>query len=237
MPSYVTVHFYNAVPGKEAELEAWFDKEHTSVLSRLRGFKHVERYQLTPEQLPPGKVHIWDYMTVYDFEFSNPEIHVPALGSFLADPRDRGLIKDDGSENVWSYGMYGGWLYSKNYTPDKELSHIMMLPANYVQGREAEYHKWYDEVHTWEVANTTGYVSFRRGGLLEPELQIRPRTFCPGSQLILAGMQTNDLPATMQEFIDRAAGTAKAENHGPRSSSASLARTVHVFKRLKTFRG
>ncbi len=236
MPSYVTAHFYNAVPGKESELAAWFEKEHAPVLPHLHGFKSVERYELTKEQLPPGLVHIWSHMTVYDFEFTNPEIHVPALGSFLVAPRERGLIKNDGSENIWSYGMYGGWLYSRNYTSGKDLSHVMMLPANYIQGREAEYHKWYDEVHTWEVANTPGYVSFRRGGLLPYEMQIQPRTFVPGSQLILAGMQTNDLPATLKEFTDRGTGKAGPENHGPRSTSASLARTVHVFKRLSTFK-
>ena len=131
--------------------------------------------------------------------------------------------------------MFSGWLYSFNWK-NQENSHVLMLPANFIPGREAEYHKWYDEVHRFEVTETPGFVAMRRGRLLPEDLQIEPRNYCPGSQLILNAMQTDDVDATIDEFIARSTGASKVLNHAPRSGSASIGRTVHCFKRLTTIR-
>jgi hypothetical protein len=238
MGSYVTVHLHNPAPQKEDELARWFTGTHAGILPKLRGFKQVDRFEITERQTPVCPVQPWRYMSLYELEFENPEIHVPALGSFLADARDAGLVALDGSECIWSYGMYSGWKYSSNWKPAEELSHVMMLPANFIYGREAEYQKWYDEVHTWEVAEVPGFVGMRRGRLLNQDIQIEPRNFCPGSQLILNGAQTGDFEAALDEFIARAYGKSKTPhlNHGPRHPSASVARTVHCFRRIATLR-
>ena len=235
MASYVTMHLHNAVPGKEAALAEWYAGPHATALQRLRGFVRTDRHQVTKDQVLPGIAQPWHYMTTYDFEFQNPEIHIPALGSLLADARDAGLIAQDGSECIWSYGMYSGWRYSSNYNGRNDFTHMMMLPANFIPGREAEYHKWYDEVHCWEVSETPDFVGMRRGRLLD--VQIEPKSFCPGSQLILAALQTTNLAATHQEFIGRSNGTIPdGVKHGPRSTSASMGRTVHFWETLKTVR-
>src|SRR5579862_3333044 len=128
MPTYATIHFHNPTPGKEDRLSAWFSAAHADILRRLRGFRKVDRFEVTEIQAPICPVQPWRYLSIYDFEFDNPEIHVPALGSFLADARDAGLIANDGSECIWSYGMYDHSAYAKNYfnanyNKKAELSH------------------------------------------------------------------------------------------------------------------
>jgi hypothetical protein len=243
MASYVTMHLHNAVPGKEKALADWFSGPHAKVLPLLRGFLKADRLEVTERQTPVSPVQPWKYMSVYDFELDHPEIHIPALGMFLADARDQGLIAQDGSECIWSYAMYDHSKFAKNYVsagynPKEELSHILMLPANFLPGMEEVYHKWYDEVHSREITEMPGFVGMRRGRLLPEDLQIEPRQFCAGSQIIFNSMQTKNLDDTIEEFIARAYGKSKTPemNHGPRHHSASVGRTVHIFKRLATNR-
>jgi hypothetical protein len=101
-----------------------------------------------------------------------------------------------------------------------------------IAGQDAEYHQWYDDVHSVEVSNSPGYVGMKRGALLD--VQVAPVHYCPGSQLILAAMQTDDLPATFAEFIARANGrSTSGSNWGERSQAASVARTVHIFASIQ----
>lgn len=163
---------------------------------------------------------------------ATPEIDIPALGQHLAELRDAKLIAQDGTERIHTYKMYHPWKYSKNYTPGP-LTHLMFLLANIVPGHEIEYHKWYDEVHSVEVSESPGYVGMRRGQL--SETQVPPVHHCPGDQLILGGIQTeqSELKGNLTEFIDRAFGRSSSGiAWGDRSTAASLARTVHVFESI-----
>lgn len=230
MTSYVTMHLHNASAGKETALAEWFSGPHRQALQRLRGFVGVQRFERTTQQVMPDIAQPWQFATVYDFELANPEIDIPALGPLLANARDMGLVRLDGTECLWSYQMYSGWRFSGNWRGGP-MSHIMYLPANVVPGREAEYHAWYDDVHRLEVTETPGFVAMRRGRLLD--VQIEPRSFCPGSQIILAGLQTDQLGEVQEEFKARSLGNSKSGvKHGPRSTSASAARTVHFFRRI-----
>jgi hypothetical protein len=230
MSSYVTMHLHNAAEGREAAAADWFSGRHREALPRLRGFVSVQRFERTAEQIMPDIAQPWQFASVYDFELERPEIDIPALGPLLAEARDLELIRSDGTECIWSYQMYSCWRYSANWRGGA-LSHIMYLPANVVHGREAEYHAWYDDVHRLEVTETPGFVGMRRGRLLE--IQVEPRSFCPGSQIIMAGLQTDRLGEVQEEFKARSLGNSKSGvKHGPRSASASAARTVHFFKRI-----
>lgn len=235
MASYVTAHYCNPAPGNDGALGDWFEGTHAAVLRRLRGFMRAERYQITEPQLMKDIAQPWKYATFYDFQLDNPEIHLPALGSFLAEARDDGLVARDGSECIWSYSMFSDWKYSPNWQGRGEFTHVMMLPGNFVPGREVEYHDWYENTHSVEVSNTPGFVGMRRGRLLDE--QIEPRSFCPGSELILGALQTHDLGAAQEEFVARAYGKSRSGvAWTPRSTAASMARTVHFFERVSTIK-
>ena len=224
---YVIMHLYNPEPGREDDLAAYFRETHVPRVLALRGIEGVQRFAVTDKQLMAECAQPWRYAVKYDFRTDTPKIDIPALGALLADMRDAGLIAADGAERTHSYRMYHEWKYSSNLTPGQPLSHLMFLLANITPGRDADYHKWYDEVHSVEVSEAAGYVGMLRGKL--SDVQVPPVNYCPGSELILGALQCDDLDFTIQDFIDRAYGRSPSGvAWSDRPKSASIARTVHM---------
>jgi len=231
MALYTTVHLHNVPAGREAEYAAWFDGPHRTALARLRGFDAADRYEVTPEQIMPDIAQPWRFVSIYDFDLPNPAIDIPALGPLVADARDAGMIADDDTERLYTYRLYTGWKYSPNYRPDQPFSGLSVLLGNYVAGRFEEYQTWYENVHSVEVINVPGKVAMKRGEL--SEVQIEPRRYCPGDQLVLCAQQTDDLMFTIRDFSERARGISPSGiAMEPRSTSGSFARTVHYFKKI-----
>jgi hypothetical protein len=231
MALYTTLHLHNLPAGREAEYAAWFDGSHRSSVLALRGFKAADRYEVTREQIMADIPQPWRFLSVYDFDLPNPLIDIPALGPLIADARDAGMIADDETERLYTYRLYSDWKGSPNWRPSEPLSGVSIILANYVPGRKAEYHKWYDEVHSVEVTNVPGHVAMKRGEL--SALQIEPRHYCPGDQLVMCAQQTDDLTFTIRDFSARAGGRSSSGiAMQPRSSSGSTARTVHYFRKV-----
>ncbi|MDT0509800.1 hypothetical protein [Novosphingobium sp. MMS21-SN21R] len=230
MALYTTIHLHNVPADKMADYAAWFDGPHREALARLRGFKAADRFEITEQQLGDA-FQPWQFLSVYDFDYTTPEIDLPALGPLLADARDAGLITPNESERIHSYRLYGDWKGSPNWQRDKPLSGVSVLLGNYVAGRFEEYQTWYENVHSVEVANVPGHVAMKRGEL--SNLQVEPRCYCPGDQLVMTAQQTDDLAFTIGDFVARALGHSPSGiAMEPRSSAGSLARTVHYFKKI-----
>jgi len=232
MSLYTTIHLHNVPAGREADYASWFDGKHQKDLGRLRGFRSADRYEVTPEQVMPDIPQPWRFMSVYEFDYAAPEIDLPALGPLLAEARDAGLIDASGeTERIHSYAMYSDWVSSPNHQQDKVFSGVSIILANFVAGREAEYHKWYNEVHGPEVTRVPGKVAMKRGRL--SDLQIEPKHYCPGSDLVFCAQQTDDLLFTVKDFSARARGVSPSGvAMAPRSSAGSFARTVHYFRKI-----
>lgn len=232
MTLHTTTHLHNVPAGREADYAAWFDGPHREALGRLRGFRSADRFEVTPEQVMPDIPQPWRFLSVYDFEYPSPEIDLPALAPLLAEARDAGLIDDsDESERIHTYRMYSDWVSGPNHRPDQPLSSVFIIPANYVAGMESEYHDWYDNVHMPEVSRVPGFVAMRRGRL--SELQLEPRRYCPGSDLVMCAHQTDDLLFSVKDFSARARGVSPSGvAMAPRSKAGSTARTVHFFRRI-----
>jgi hypothetical protein len=232
MALHTVLHLHNVPAGREAGYADWFAGPHHAALQRLCGFQGAERYEVTAEQIMPDIAQPWRYLSVYDFDFGSPAIDLPALGPLLAEARDAGLIADqDESERIYSYRLYSDWKPSPNWRRDQPFSGISVILANYVAGRFAEYQDWYDNVHSGEVINVPGHVAMKRGEL--SAVQIEPRRFCPGDQLVLCAQQTSDLMFTLRDFSARAGGRSPSGiAMQPRSKAASFARTVHYFRKI-----
>lgn len=232
MALYTTIHLHNVPAGREGEYGGWFEGRHREAVARLRGFKSADRYEVTREQIMPDIPQPWRYLSVYDFDLPDPLIDVPALGPLIAEARDARLIADeDETERLYTYRLYSDWKGSANWQRSEPFSGVSIILGNYVPGRKAEYHKWYDEVHSVEVTNVPGHVAMKRGEL--SPIQIEPRRYCPGDQLILCAQQTDDLAFTIKDFSARAGGRSPSGiAMQPRSASGSVARTVHYFKKI-----
>ena len=230
MTLYTTLHLHNVANEKLDDYAAWFDGKHRADLGRLRGFVAADRYEVTAAQLG-DHYQPWRFLSVYDFDYPAPEIDLPALGPLLAEARDAGLVADDDAERIYSYRLYGDWKGSPNWQRDQPLSGVSILLGNYCAGRFDEYQSWYENVHSVEVANVPGHVAMKRGEL--SDLQVEPRRYCPGDQLVMTAQQTDDLPFTIGDFVARALGHSPSGiAMEPRSSAGSLARTVHYYRKV-----
>jgi hypothetical protein len=232
MTLYTTTHLYNVPAGREADYAAWFDGPHRADLARMHGFKCADRFELTPEQIMPDIAQPWRFLTLYAWETETPEIDLPALGPLLARARDDGLIDDaNESERIYSYRMYSDWVSGPNHQQGKPLSSLFIIPANFVAGMEAEYHDWYDHVHMPEVSRVPGFVAMRRGRLAD--VQIEPKRYCPGGEIVMCAHQTDDLLFSVKDFSARARGVSPSgDQMEPRSKAGSFARTVHFFRKI-----
>lgn len=231
MALYTTLHLHNVSQGREADYASWFDGRHREALSRLRGFVAADRYEVTPQQIMPDIPQAWRYLSVYDFSFETPAIDIPALGPVVAGARDEGLIASDDTERLYTYRVFSDWKPSPNWRRNEPLSGVSIILANYVPGRYAEYQQWYEDVHSVEVINVPGHVAMKRGELAP--IQIEPRHYCPGDQLVLCAQQTDDLLFTLRDFSARARGVSPSGiAMAPRSAAASVARTVHYFRKV-----
>jgi hypothetical protein len=231
MGLYTTCHLHNVPAGREADYAAWFDGKHQVALAALRGFTAADRYEVTREQVMPDIPQPWRFLSVYDFDLPDPSIDIPALGPLVAAARDAGLIASDETERLYTYRLYSDWKGSPNWRKSEPLSGVSIILANYVAGRYAEYTQWYDEVHSVEVTNVPGHVAMKRGEL--GPIQIEPRRYCPGDQLVLCAQQTDDLGFTIKDFSARAQGKSPSGiAMRPRSTAGSFARTVHYFRKI-----
>ncbi len=232
MSQHTTIHLHNVLAGREVDYAGWFDGPHRADVARLRGFRSADRFEVTPEQVMADIPQPWRFMSVYEFDYAAPEIDLPALGPLLAEARDAGLTETASeSERIFTYAMRSDWVSSANHQADQPLSGISIILANFIAGREAEYHAWYDDVHMPEVSAVPGHVAMKRGRL--SALQIAPRHYCPGSDIVMCAQQTDHLNFTIRDFSARARGVSPSGiAMAPRSSSGSTARTVHYFGKI-----
>ena len=231
MALYTTIHLHNVPAGREADYAAWFDGPHREALARLRGFRAADRFEVTPEQIMPDIPQPWRFMSVYDLDLPDPAIDLPALGPLIAEARAAGLVAADDTERLYSYALYFDWKASANWQQDKPLSGISIILANYTPGRFDEWLTWYTDVHSVEVSDVPGHVGMKLGAL--SPLQIEPRRYCAGDQLVMTAQQTDDLVFTITDFAMRALGKSPSGiAMAPRSSAGSLARTVHYFRKI-----
>lgn len=228
---YTTIHLHNVGDDALERYAAWFDAEHRQAVNQLRGFKTMDRYEVTQEQIMADIPQPWRFMSVYDFDIDDAQIDVPALAPLIASARDAGWIAKDDTERLFTYELYSDWVGSPNWQVEKPLSGISIILANYTPGRFEEYQRWYDEVHGPEVSNVPGHVAMKRGRLAD--VQVPPVRYCPGDQLVMTAQQTDNLAFTIGDFGARAMGRSPSGiNMAPRSSAGSLARTVHYFRKI-----
>lgn len=231
MALYTTLHLHNVPEDREADYAHWFDGAHRDELAALRGFRSADRFEVTPEQIMADIPQPWRFLSVYDFDLPDPDIDLPALGPLIAAARDGGLIAADDAERLYSYELYWDWKASPNWRTDQPLSGVSIILANYVPGRFDEWLQWYSDVHSVEVSNVPGHVGMKLGRLSDQ--QIAPRRYCPGDQLVMTGQQTDDLTFTITDFAMRAMGKSPSGiAMEPRSTSGSIARTVHYFRKI-----
>ena len=232
MARYTTLHLHNVSAGREDDYAAWFEGDHAGALAGLQGFRSADRFEVAPVQIMPDIDQPWRFLSLYEFDYEVPDRDIPRLGPLIAGARAAGLLDDaNAAERIYTYNMYADWYVGPNWQADKPVSGVSIILANFVAGREEEYHRWYDEVHIPEVSRVPGHVGMKRGRLAGT--QCEPRRHCPGSDLVLCAQQTDNLLFTLKDFSARARGVSPSGiAMEPRSTAGSFARTVHYFTKI-----
>jgi hypothetical protein len=90
--------------------------------------------------------------------------------------------------------------------------HIMLVESNAVEGRDDEFHEWYDEEHLPAVLEIDGFEAARRFvGAPNSHGDHPPRRF-----LALYEIETDDLPGALAALSDAARSMAFSDafDHG-----------------------
>lgn len=56
----------DAVPGREAELDRWYEAVHLPEVLAIEGFRSAQRFRLAEAQMTPGPAHGW--LTLYEID-------------------------------------------------------------------------------------------------------------------------------------------------------------------------
>jgi hypothetical protein len=231
MAAYNVVHFQSCSEQKEPQYAAWQRADLASAILGSPGFRAVEFMSLQPVQLQPASSQPWRFCTLYELDASAAEVS-SALETFSAlarrRPREAGLLHGDAAH---VFELTRPHIPTNNRVDETAPLHVAFVMGNCIEGKELEYDRWYDEVHSPEVLGTPGFVAMRRGRL--SSVQATPHNEQPANRLVLLQIRSRDLHASIDEFIARAHGTSSSGvKWAPREAAAafaSLNRTTHVF--------
>jgi hypothetical protein len=231
MAAYNIVHFQSCGAQQESQYAAWQRGELARAILEQPGFSAVQFMSLQPVQLQPSGPQPWRFCALYELEATAAQAG-SALQAFSAlarhKPMESGLLHSDAAH---VFELTRPHLPTRNPVDETAPLHVAFVMGNCIEGKEVEYDRWYDEVHSLEVLGTPDFVAMRRGRLAS--LQATPHNEQPANRLVLLQLRSRDLHASIDEFIARAHGTSPSGvKWAPRESAAgfaSLKRTTHVF--------
>jgi hypothetical protein len=170
---YYVYVFGDPAEGQEDAYNKWWDEVHTVNLTKVTGVQSVQRYQFMVPQMHAANTEpkIGKYLTIWTVR--TPDIK--ATFAELAERRGDGRIVMGpwvGKTNVWAYKVIsrtgtpaGGEVAGAKPGPKVHLKDIVFSDA--MAGKEAEFNKWYDEVHVPEFTRIPGVVGGERLKLAE----------------------------------------------------------------------
>lgn len=229
MPRYNIVHYQNPAESMETSFAYWQRTELSPKMLAVPGIQALRHYNLQPVQLQPPNPQPYRLATVYELETDDLAALLPAFSAQARDAaRQQGLLSDDVAH---IYQLTRPLLFSPHPYDATAPLHAAFVMGNCIEGKDAEYDAWYDNLHSVEVLGTPGFCGMRRG-VISP-LQADPHDAQPANRLVLLMIRTHDLHAAIEEFIARAYGTSTSGiKWSPRENAAgfaSLKRTTHVF--------
>lgn len=176
----------------------------------------LDTVQVLPSQPQPGAMAALHWL--------DDLADLVAIGTALADDP---AIADHASH---AFDCVAPWRMAADARLDT-TTHLTIVMANAVPGRDADYHRWYEDHHTPDVIATPGVAGVWRGRL--GETQLEPGIPRPAGYVVLVAAATTDPQAMLAEMAARTLGTsASGVRYAPRSDAVSDDRTIHFFRKL-----
>ncbi len=105
MATHRLVVFSNAVPGKDAEFNDWYDKVHLKEVLEVRGIEAAQRFEVAETQIMEGEPPPSRYLAIYEIEGDLKEaanaLAAGAGGFSMTD------TMDTDSTRAWAYSSIG----------------------------------------------------------------------------------------------------------------------------------
>lgn len=229
MNTYHLVHFQNPSLDKECTYADFLRDVVARRMLGVSGIRSVQLLSLQPVQLQPPNSQPWRMCSLYEIEATDlPAVLAEFSSCARLDAKALGLLANDAAH---VFELTRPQLNTKNAVDTGAPLHFGVVMGNCIEGKEAEYDAWYDDIHSPEVLGTPDFVGMRRGRLTEA--QALPWNAQPANRLVLLQIRSHDLHASIREFIGRALGTSpsgiKWQPRELAAGFASLQRTTHVF--------
>lgn len=152
----VMLAFTNARPGREQAFDEWYTAVHVPEVLAVAGVLGGRRLQAA-DDIPDGPEHPYRFLAVYDVASGQ----APAVGERLMN--DGPALSDDvdGTPAAWFYEEIAPRVATDD-AGEGPFDQMVVL-TNAKPGTDAQFNRWYDEIHVPDVLNTIGgYVGARR---------------------------------------------------------------------------
>jgi hypothetical protein len=152
----VMLAFANARAGREQAYEAWYADEHIPAVLAVEGILGARRFRAATD-LKDGPDHPYVLLTAYDVVSGQ----LPGTVERLIAARPPMSGDAEGIPRAWCFEELGPRVGVPD-TGEGPFDHVVVL-TNARAGADAEFNRWYDEVHVPDVLDKIrGYVGARR---------------------------------------------------------------------------
>ncbi len=141
----------NAKSGQADAFAQWYEDQRAPALLSVEGVLGVEHLR-AENDLPDGPEHPYEFLAIY--EIASGELATTAAQ----------MAEADATPSAHQHGESVSWWYEefrpRVATPDAGTGPFdhMVVVSNPVPGADAEFHRWYDEVHIPDIFNKIGGI-------------------------------------------------------------------------------
>lgn len=192
---HLVLVFSNPVKGQEDEYDRWYEDVHLGEMLATTGWQGAQRFALADEMwnaCPHG------YLAVYEAEADDPKSVLPHLNATRA-KRQQNAAFDKKTAAVWVFSEIGPEHKNPAFANVKMgkpgTKRLVTVFSNPTEGQEAEYNRWYEDVHLNGVLATAGWRTARRFALTDDMWNA-----CPLKYLALYEAVTDDPKAVLAKL-------------------------------------
>lgn len=192
---YYALVFTSPVPGREADYNRWYDRQHGPDVVSIPGFVRAQRYVRSDLQMRPDAPDSPPYLIVYEIVTGDLPAVFTEVNRRAADGRTAmsDTVARTGGMNV-TYHAAESRHWRLPTGPDAALHIVMADPQ---PGEDAQLAKWYARHHAPDMAALPGFTSYQLG--TAASVQMVPDTHAR-ARLALFAIHTSTLSATIDAF-------------------------------------
>lgn len=212
---YILFLFTNPAAGRETEYRRWYASEEIPQLLAIPGVAAVQHLHLVSPQLT-DRPHSYTYAAKLDLETANLRATMDAIraardggrilsGPLLAKRHGEGMMEQTYGEGA--FVPLAAAVASTQPPPTARTHYALMFFTNPLEGRQQDYHRWYNGQEMSHLLAIPGVVSAQRYTLTDEQLR-DSRDAHTYDFMVMLDVASDDLQKTLVSVrASRAAGT------------------------------